>query len=855
MTQRIGTYLVGSILATALWADQAQAQPFPGMDSGVVAIGLATLAAVLGVLAVVVSLRLRRMSKTTSSYQTLFLQSSEGVMLTNDKGAIIDANPMATEILGFSRDELVGSSGASLWHPDELGDVTKDLAQLATGDPVRMERRLRSKKERYVLVQMSIKRLSAGVTQVMFSDLTRKKRTEAMLKKANQDLSMMYEKIFEAHEREYEINQELLCEMEARKKVESVLREREATMQGVFRAAPVGIGLVDSQQVLGWTNPMLQELLGYSTRELDGMNMADLFVSPEEFESVSRRGYAQLLESGAGSMETRLKTKEGVHVDVILNSALVDPGEPSGATVVTVLDISERIQAEMERDDLALLRHVFFDRSSMGELLVDPQSGLMTEANTAACDLLGLSFEQLSTTPVGAMLMGAGNPNMDIPAILSGEKDSFQVQVRVKGERRDLQIHSCPVQLQGKTMMYGLLQDVTDQIRTERELKDAMDKANAASRAKSEFLANISHELRTPLHGVMGMIHLLGDTPLSEEQTQYMEAAITAGKGLTTLLADIIQFAEIEAGQIVVVDREFPLGQIVRDIANVFRVECEKKGLSFTLDLDKSLPDMLVGDSSRVRQILFNLVGNAVRFTNSGGVTLTVNREEMTDDPRRVPVLFTIADTGPGIPAEKMEQVLAPFSQADNSLTRHHDGSGLGLTIVHRLLPIMGGSLKLESEPGKGTKVFVSLPFATNAGTEASESPEGNRSGLSVLVADDNRVDRMASCRFLEKLGHQVTCVPDGRGVMEALEAKPFDCVFLDIEMPAPDGLDTAKIIRSHSGESYDPGVPLVALTAHAMKEEQDKFLLAGMDAYLPKPVSPDDIADILQRVVRPLTK
>ncbi|HXP87973.1 MAG TPA: ATP-binding protein [Bryobacteraceae bacterium] len=385
-----------------------------------------------------------------------------------------------------------------------------------------------------------------------------------------------------------------------------------------------------------------------------------------------------------------------------------------------------------------------------------------------------------------------------------------------------------------------------------REIERLLREAQQASRSKSEFLANMSHEIRTPMNGVLGMTDLVLGTALTAEQREYLETARFSADSLLTLLNDILDFSKIEAGRLDLSPIVFPLRQSLEQIGKMFAVPLRVKELAYTLDVAADVPEMLIGDPDRLRQILLNLIGNAIKFTDRGGVRLSISREGAE-------VLhFAVSDTGIGIPAEKQELIFEAFRQADGSMARKYGGTGLGLTICSRLVELMGGTIRVESEAGRGSTFHFTARF-TPASQEPAEEPRAlhNLSGainavtavparsLRILVAEDNVVNQRLASRLLEKRGHGVTIASSGKEALAQLEQESFDVILMDVQMPDMDGLETTARIRA----LQPPGVrtPVIALTAHSMKGDRERCLAAGMDNYVAKPINAEELISVVE--------
>jgi CheY-like chemotaxis protein/nitrogen-specific signal transduction histidine kinase/HPt (histidine-containing phosphotransfer) domain-containing protein len=410
--------------------------------------------------------------------------------------------------------------------------------------------------------------------------------------------------------------------------------------------------------------------------------------------------------------------------------------------------------------------------------------------------------------------------------------------------------------------VFAAARDVTEGKRVEMELKQAKASAESASRTKSDFLASMSHEIRTPMNAIMGIADLLAKTSLSLEQDKYVQIFRRAGDNLLNLINDILDLSKVEASQLELEQTGFSLNELLEKVTEVVAVRAQEKGLALVCEIAPDVPTDLVGDPTRLRQVLLNLLGNAVKFTESGEVSLRVTRD--ADSAVPTALLFKVSDTGIGIPSGKLGRVFERFTQADSSTTRRFGGSGLGLTISKRLVELMGGRIWAESGVGEGSVFSFAVPFeilvgaTLRAAVPVDTGPEPPLPALRILLAEDSADNCVITVAYLEDTPFQLEIAETGAIAYEKFTSGYYDLVLMDRQMPVMDGLTATRTIRAWEQANGRPPTPIIALTASALKGDREMCLAAGCTAYLSKPIKQEALLQAIKEhsiVVPPSSK
>ncbi len=670
----------------------------------------------------------------------------------------------------------------------------------------------------------------------------------------------------------------IIRDIAERKKKDDALRESRDYLDKIINSIGDPIFVKDREHRYILVNDAHCRLAGHSRDEIIGKTSHDLFqkeqadvfwqMDEEVFEYGFENVNEEMITDAYGIVHTVI-TRKTSHTDKLGNKFLVGIAR----------DITERKRMENEllqsRDELerrvlertaeleeanAALKDAkdFLDKiiNSIGDpVFVKDRQHRLILVNDASCKLFGRPRNLIQGKTAYELFPDKEMANiswkMDEEVFLTGiENVNEETNTYAPGITRTVLVKKTPyTDNAGNKFLVGVTRDITDRKQAENELKEAKEAAEAAVKSKSEFLANMSHEIRTPLNAVLGLTGLLLSADLTPEQRDYVETVRSSGSSLLSVINDILDFSKIEGGKMVLEYRPLDLKDCINVALDLVEASSAEKGLALRCSIDDDIPPIIMGDITRLRQVLVNLLINAVKFTDKGFVEISITGRPESKGKFRIH--FAVKDTGIGIPEDKLDRLFQSFSQIDSSTTRRYGGTGLGLAISKRLVEMMGGDIWVESSIGNGSIFHFTIVteassmqayFATIAAEPAACSSRDRSMPLRILLAEDNAVNQKVALQMLKRLGYSADVASNGVEVLQALERRAYDVVLMDIQMPEMDGIDAAKRIR----ERWPKGPKIIAITAYALEGDRERCIKAGMDNYIAKPIQIEELRSVL---------
>jgi len=763
----------------------------------------------------------KKLRESEELFRQAFEHAPFGMCVTDLGGHFLQVNATLCRILGYSQQELVAKSWTELTHPDDRIPSLTISEQMRNhpNETVEIQKRYihPSGATVWARVKVSVVRDSVGTPLFHVGHV--------------EDIT-------------------------ERKRAEEALYESEDRFRVMADSCPTMLWVTGADGRIQFVNRMLRELTGTTFEQMEGGSWR-LLIHPDDAAGYVGAFQHAVREQAAFRAEARVRRADGEWrwLGSFAQPRLSPGGEFLGHIGLSS-DITDRRLAEQRlrnseekfRQLAESIHEVFWMMPPAGNemLYVSPAYEQVWERT---CDSLyqnAMSWTQ------------AIHPDDVEKAHLlfarQSQGESVESEYRIQtpsGQEKWIRDRAFPIHDEAGqlTRIVGIAEDITEGKRYENDLIHAWEQAEAANRSKSRFLANMSHEIRTPMNGVIGMLQLLLATTLTPEQHRYVKVAQESGRTLLTLIDDILDLSKIEAHKVTLENLSFNLRETVDAVIQLLRVQASAKGLDFSARVAADIPPLLRGDARRLRQVLINLAGNAIKFTERGHVML----EAASEPPQEgtATIRFVITDTGIGVRPDQAARLFSPFTQADDSTTRKYGGTGLGLAICKQLVEMMGGTIGVESHEGHGSAFWFTATFEVapaNLEAPATESPTLQRalpvSKPRILVAEDNATNREVALAQLDKLGYQADAVRNGAEAVQALERGVYGLVLMDCEMPVMDGYEATRMIR----KSARPNFPVIAITADAMSGDRERCLSEGMNDYLAKPVELEQLAEVLAK-------
>lgn len=768
------------------------------------------------------------LKETEKTYHHFFENAMDAIFIADvETGLIVNANKEAENLLKRTKDEIIGMNQIEFHPPEKRQYYAGIFKNHIENAPVKyVEAEVIDSSGNITIVEISaslIKIKDHTFIMGIFHNITERKRFEEEIQK--------WRELFEL----------------------------------AIKGSRDGIWDWDIKNNNLYLSPMWKKMLGYDDDELP--NRLETFFNnlhPDDVEMVNNHinNYLNGITKDY-TVEFRMRHKDGHYVWILSKGGALrdNNGQPyrmAGSHIdITHLKNIEQTMRESEeklRFIAENIEEVFWLRSK--------DHSKILYINPAYEKIWGRPCSELYEDPNSFMKSVHKD---DINTVTKhfnnylNNNTSFDLEYRIvrpDGETRWVWARAFKVENEKSETIYhtGVAVDITDRKRMEMRLSIAKESAEHASKAKSEFLANMSHEIRTPMNAIIGMSDLLISTELSDEQRRYCEVISSSAESLLAIINDILDFSKIEAGKIDIEIESFNLNTLLLEIQDMFYHQATQKGLKYTTSIDNKLPHKFIGDRGRLRQILVNLVNNAIKFTHTGEIHLSANMNSKFEG--YVSLNISVKDTGIGIPKDKIHLLFNAFSQLDTSTTKQYGGTGLGLAISQRLAELMGGKIKAESTYGVGSTFTLTITLQTSEDEEQIPIEDKlyehettiNSKSKKILVVEDNPLNQLVAKKMLEKMGFSVDLADNGLDAIKALRNYDYSVVLMDCHMPLMDGFETTNLIRNKTEAVRNPNVPIIALTALATKDDCERCKAAGMNHYLSKPISFEKLRDAIIR-------
>ncbi|HTB32760.1 MAG TPA: PAS domain S-box protein [Bacteroidia bacterium] len=760
-------------------------------------------------------------------YRNIFEHVGDMVYSSDYKGYFKILNPRVVELTGYTAAELIGKHFSFIIAPESLEEVERFYQH-------QFDKRIGETLKEFQIVTKSGKKKWVEQKSVMLT--------------------------VEGRIAEYQCS---VRDISERKRMVSAMLQSNKKFQNIFNSSPFAIAIIELESgTIREINDEFTAMFGFTKEDINGHTTVELgMILPEERNAIVEH---VKLNGATKNKELNFRTKKGSYVTCLYSNILIDiDGNPTILTMfsnITELKRLENALAESNKKFLTIFSSSL-QAVSVSEITDSGNPGIITEVNNAFCELFKIKKSEV----LGYSLFNAGliaPTEVEKITPLIGDK-KYLVNYEMNMLRKSGETITClnsfnEVELGGKSYRISLYNDITERKKLENELIAAKEKAEESTHAKEIFVANMSHEIRTPMTGIIGLSDLLGETPLSKEQKEYLDGIKVSSESLLAIINEVLDISKINSGKLAFEKIPFNIHSIIKNVVFTLEPRAIQKGIKFQYKIDSSVPEKVMGDSVRLSQILWNLGGNALKFTELGLVEIGVIMLSEQND--KIRLLFTIKDTGIGIPENRLSDIFEEFIQAETSTSRKYGGTGLGLTIANKLVELQGGTISVESEEGVGSTFRFTLEYG--ACFQQLKSPDRafekivtgddiDFTGLTILLAEDNKINQGVCRKILTSKGAKVDIVGDGKNVIEHLHTKSYDIILMDIQMPEMDGLETTRYIRSKMNLPQS-GIPIIALTAFAMDGETEKCIAAGMNGFVSKPFKAQELCAAIAQFTKP---
>ena len=746
--------------------------------------------------------------ESLKDYQAIFNATNEAIFIHDARsGRILDVNDRMLEMYGYKREEALAA----------------DIGQLSAGTPPYSQTEAVEKLRKAMIEGPQV-----------FEWLARKKDGELFWSEVSikRITSNDYDRIIVVGR-----------DIRERKLADDALRTSEERNRIILNSAMDGFWRVSPQGRLLEVNEAYCRMSGYSRQELLAMSIADLEVNETADDAADHN--RKIMEQGEDRFVSQHRRKDGTVFDVEVSAKFIPID--GGQFVGFQRDITEQKRAEESLwNERAFLRSLIDAASDL--IYFKDRNSIYLGCNRASETFTGLlEQDQIGKSDFDFFEKEIAEQIVKIDQKVLEGGVAIRVEEWVASSAAGsslLETVKAPIfGKEGQPIgLVGISRDITERKQAEMELLQAKTDAESANRTKSQFLATMSHEIRTPMNGIISIAQILEMTELTQEQKEYVDILKQSGNNLLKLISDILDLSRIEAGKVELETEDFDLKDEITGTASIFSLLAQGKGLEFSFLINPDVPLLLKGDMERLRQIITNLIGNAIKFTSKGSISLHISKD--IEDEQHATLRFQICDSGIGIGPDNIGSIFEAFRQADSSTSRKYGGTGLGLTIAHYLVELMGGSVGVESMEGEGATFWFTAVLAKQtkapdftALEKVADASGVNDSIVRILLVEDDTTNQFAISRLLSKYGYQVDVAGDGREGLKLLVESDYALVLMDCMMPVLDGYEATAAIRDRTSSVRNHAIPVIALTANAMREDRDKCLAAGMDDYISKPI------------------